>query len=149
MVMLRESSIRTPRKFCCGTAARRISEGRSRQKTMRTSSARRMATSTARSRGCPSLLIARYEIRLAAAMAATTVRTIIPVRDVANVKSPWRNTNAGYLNRKLNSQLIAIRLAAFYPELHAGKHSPGQGVFNLQTRRRAGKSRRPTEHVTA
>ena len=36
----------------------------------------------------------------------------------------------GYLNRKLNNQLIAVRLAAFYPELHAGKHSPGQGVFN-------------------
>ena len=32
IVMLRESSIRTPRKFCCGTAALRISVGRNRQK---------------------------------------------------------------------------------------------------------------------
>ena len=30
--MLRESSISTPRKFCCGTAALRISVGRNRQK---------------------------------------------------------------------------------------------------------------------
>src|SRR5512138_848669 len=72
----------------------------------------------------------RYVIRLAAATRAASVRTIIPVRDVANVKSPCRKTYAGYLNRRLKSQLIAVRLAAFYPELHRGKHSPGQQVFN-------------------
>jgi hypothetical protein len=44
--MLRESSISTPRKFCCGTAALRISVGRNRQKISTASTARRRPTST-------------------------------------------------------------------------------------------------------
>src|SRR4051812_13887793 len=128
--MLRESSISTPRKFCCGTAARRISDGRIRQKTSSASSARRTATSTGDARGCLSLRMPRYVIRLAAAIAARATSASIAVRDAANVKSPCRKTKAGYLNRRLNSQLISARLAAFYPELHAGKHSPGRCDFN-------------------
>ena len=85
-----------------------------------------MPTSTARSRGWPWLLIPRYVIRLAAATAASSVSASMPERDVAKVKSPCRNTKAGYLNSRLNSQLISVRLAAFSPERHAAKHSPGR-----------------------
>ena len=48
--MLRESSTSTPRKFCCGTAALRISAGRNRQKSRTASAASRRPTSTTRSR---------------------------------------------------------------------------------------------------
>ena len=48
--MLRESSSSTPRKFCCGTAARTTSSGRNMQTRMMARIARRIAASVMRSR---------------------------------------------------------------------------------------------------
>src|ERR1044072_7721523 len=48
--MLRESSISTPRKFCCGTAALSTSVGRNRQKRRTTNAARRRPIRATRSR---------------------------------------------------------------------------------------------------
>ncbi len=48
--MLRESSISTPRKFCCDTAARTTSTGRNRQKSISARVATRRAMSTTRCR---------------------------------------------------------------------------------------------------
>ncbi len=59
IVMLRESSTMTPRKFCCGTAARRTSVGRNRQRMSTPSVARRSRTSTRRSRTGPSFVMPR------------------------------------------------------------------------------------------
>jgi len=88
MVMLRESSIRTPRKFCWGTAALRMSEGRNRQNTSSATTATRSATSAARSRRDRSEAIPRYVSSAPRAAAATIAMTIIVDRVAANEKSP-------------------------------------------------------------
>src|ERR1700687_1428995 len=107
IVMLRESSIRMPRKFCCGTAALRTSDGRNRQNTRSATAATRSATSATRSRRDRSEAMPRYVSNAPRAAAATIAMTAIVDRDAANVKSPWWNTNAGYLNRNSNRRLIS------------------------------------------
>jgi hypothetical protein len=68
--MLRESSISTARKFCCGTAALTTRMGRNRQKTTIASTARRSAVSTIRSRVRPRRTTPRY-VRTVIRTAAT------------------------------------------------------------------------------
>src|SRR5262245_55121094 len=104
IVMHLESSMRMPRKFCCGTAAFRIKDGRNKQNVSSARSARRNATSTARSRFGPSVVTPRYVTRAADATTTRPNRPIVADREAANVKSPCWKTNAGYLKKNLKSQ---------------------------------------------
>ena len=70
--MLRESSIRTPRKFCCGTAALTTRTGRKRQKSTSSRMAVRIAASTTRCRIALFDLAARYVRNVTAIATPTT-----------------------------------------------------------------------------
>src|SRR5262245_56709729 len=118
MVMLRESSMSTPRKFCCGTAAFRTRAGRSRQKRTTAMRDRRRPTRMARSRGGPSVVMPRYVISAAMATADRTARPSIVDRDAANVKSPCSKTSAGYLKKSLKSPLTWRHSTGPRPHAH-------------------------------
>ena len=106
IVMLRESSSRMPRKFCCGTAAFRIRMGRARQNSRAAMVARRRPTRTARSRGRSSLHAPRYVTSAPTAMSAAAASVSASDRDNANVNVPCSKTTLGYLNRSRNSQVM-------------------------------------------
>ena len=80
--------MRTPRKFCCGTAALRMSVGRIRQNKSTATSVSRSAMSTALSRDGPSLEIDRYVMSAPAATAAATSKATTIGRETPSTKSP-------------------------------------------------------------
>src|SRR5689334_1890021 len=123
--MLRESSMRTPRKFCWGTAAFRISDGLKRQKVSRAIRASRNATSVRRSRVEPLLETNLYDTRASAATRARAKRASVIDRDAANVKSPCSKVSAGYLKKNVKSQPIAGPIS---------RHSTGRNLESLKSR---------------
>ena len=106
IVMLRESSIRTPRKFCWGTAARRISDGRNRQNIRRAIVPRRSRPRTSRSLAVPSPAIPRYVTSTAAAARPITAMVTTIERDCEKANSACSKRRGGYLKKKRTSASI-------------------------------------------
>src|SRR5262245_33477513 len=102
--MLRESSTRTPRKFCCGTAAFSTSVGRKRQRRSTASAATRRPIRMTRSRRRSAADTPRY-VRSATSASAIPAMTMSRTgRDRLQLKSPCWNMRGGYLKRKRNSR---------------------------------------------
>ena len=106
IVMLRESSIRMPRKFCCGHRRpqdqRRPEQAEDSTRQQRRGAAR--PAPAARATG-PSFVMPRYVMRAAAASAASPRTTPASSTATRRTRSrPARRRRAGYLKRNSNSQ---------------------------------------------
>jgi len=107
--MLRESSISTATKFCCGTAVASRSDGRSRQNSSTPSTATRNPTSTSRSRrptGPPTRVYAHTTGTATANAHSTTTST---GHGAANTNSPRWKTTGRYRNSNSNSDSTIAR----------------------------------------
>jgi hypothetical protein len=101
--MLRESSIRIPRTFCCGTAAETTSVGRERQRRSTDRTPRRRTPRTTRSRG---RLFPRTRAYVTSAGTATTAAASASAASgtgAPKARCPFSNTTGRYLNRNSKS----------------------------------------------